>query len=391
MAISLQPEILIAHPWMGRGGSEATAMWALHALQERARVTFATASPVDWDDLNATYGTRVFPEKVTLLHAPRLPGVHSGTVVAFWQRAWFERFCRTQGAKFDACISAYNPLRFGQRAIQLIGDFSFDEKCRLALYPTATGQAHHRPSMVRQAYLTIGNHLAGRHDEPVFAPDDLVVANSEWTAARLREYFPLDGVAVLYPPSPAPGGEVTTREPLTFVAMNRITPEKEIETLLAILDRVRAAGRPVTLDLLGGIGDDGYSRRIRAMVRERRDWVRTPGFLGPRDKASLFASRSFGLHACRVEAFGIAVAEMAAAGLIPFVPAEGGSGEIVGNGSLIYRTPDDAADKILAVLDRPESHEPLRQSLRENVARFAPEHFAAHLVGIVQDFLGRPI
>lgn len=391
MAIPLQPEILIAHPWMGRGGSEATAMWALHALQDRARVTFATASPVNWDELNATYATRVSPAKVSLLHAPRLPGVNSGTVVAFWQRAWFERFCRTQGANFDACISAYNPIRFGQRAIQLIGDFSFDEKCRLALYPTATDQVHHRPSVVRQAYLSIGEHLAGRHDEPAFAPDDLVVANSQWTADRLREHFPVHRVPVLYPPSSPLGEETTTREPLAFVSMSRITPEKEIETLFAILDRVRAAGRPVTLDLLGGIGDDGYSRRIRRLVRERREWVRTPGFLGPQEKAALFASRSFGLHACRVEAFGIAVAEMAAAGLIPFVPVEGGTREIVADDSLIYRSPDDAAGKILAVLDQPEVHGSLRRALRENVARFAPEHFSVRLVEIVQDFLGQPI
>jgi len=391
MATPLQPEVLIAHPWMGRGGSEATAMWALHALQDRARVTFATASPVDWEDLNSVYGTRVSPEKVALLSAPRLPGVNSGTVVAFWQRAWFERFCRTQGTRFDACISAYNPIRFGQRAIQLIGDFSFDEKCRLALYPTATGQAHHRPSIVRQAYLSIGEHLAGRHDEPIFSPDDLVVANSQWTSERLREHFPLNRVPVLYPPSSPLGVEGSSREPLSFVAMNRITPEKEIETIIGILDRVRAAGQPVTLDLLGWIGDDCYSRRIRRMVRERHEWIRTPGFLGSREKTALFATRSFGIHACRVEAFGIAVAEMAAAGLIPFVPVEGGTREIAREETLIYGDAADAASKILAVLDQPESHASLRRSLRDNVARFAPEHFSSRLVEIVQDLLGQPL
>ena len=82
---------------------------------------------------------------------------------------------------------------------------------------------------------------------------------------------------------------------------------------------------------------------------------------------------------------------MAAAGLIPFVPVEGGAREIVANDSLIYRNPDDAAGKILAMLDQPESHNSLRRALRENVARFAPEHFSVRLVEIVQDFLGQPI
>ena len=57
--------ILVAHPWMGRGGSEATAMWTLAALQDDYEVTFVTAAPLefpDWTSLNAAYGTRVDPE-----------------------------------------------------------------------------------------------------------------------------------------------------------------------------------------------------------------------------------------------------------------------------------------------------------------------------------------
>ncbi len=73
----LQPAILVGHPWMGRGGSEATAMGALDALQDLAKVTFTTASPVDWDSLNAAYGTRVSPEGITFRPAPRLPGTVS--------------------------------------------------------------------------------------------------------------------------------------------------------------------------------------------------------------------------------------------------------------------------------------------------------------------------
>src|SRR5688572_21147387 len=117
MALPLQPQILVAHPWMGRGGSEATAMWSLHALQEVGKITFTTASPVDWDKLNSVYGTQVSPERVELLPAPRIPGVATGTKLAYWQRAWFERFCCSVGSRFDACISAYNPIRFSRPAI----------------------------------------------------------------------------------------------------------------------------------------------------------------------------------------------------------------------------------------------------------------------------------
>ncbi len=373
---------------MGRGGSEATAMWSLHALQDLAKITFTTASPVDWDRLNATYGTQVDPAKVALVRAPRLPGVDSGTRLAYWQRAYFERFCQALPGRYDACISAYNPIRFSSRAIQLIGDFSFDEGARLDLYPNAAGQAHHRPSWLRRMYLSVGEQLAGRDEGEIAGPGDRIVANSRWTAGMLEERFRVKDSPVLYPPSPLePGPPSDRRDPLGFVCMGRITPEKEIETIIAILDQVRAAGRAATLDLIGEFGQDAYSRRIRAMAGERAGWIRTPGFLGPAEKAEIFATRTYGLHACRVEAFGIAVAEMAAAGLIPFVPGEGGVGEIVGMEKLTYADTADAVEKILARIGEPESAEEIRTRLRARVASFRPERFAETLLGIVEEFL----
>lgn len=392
MAIPLPPQILVAHPWMGRGGSEATAMWSLHALQEVAKITFTTASPVDWDKLNSVYGTQVSPERVELLPAPRIPGVATGTTLAYWQRAWFERFCSSVGGRYDACISAYNPIRFRRPAIQLIGDFSFNEEARLDLYPNASEHAHHRPSLLRKLYVSVGEQLAGRSDAEIAGSGDCVVANSRWTAEMLDHRFHLQDSPILYPPSGLHGdSREEPRAPLSFVSMGRITPEKEVETIIAILDGVRAAGHPVTLDLAGQFGSDDYSTRIRAMVEERRDWIRLAGFLDPRKKGELFATRSFGIHACRVEAFGIAVAEMAAAGLIPFVPSDGGVGEIVENEELIFGDVDEAVAKICRMIESPADQQALRASLRKGVARFRPERFAENLVGIVQEFMGQPL
>lgn len=390
MAFPLQPQILVAHPWMGRGGSEATAMWSLHALQDIAKITFTTASPVDWDQLNETYGTSVSPRKVTLLQAPRLPGVNTGTKLAYWQRSYFERFCQTLPDRYDACISAYNPIHFHKPAIQLIGDFSFNEDARLDLYPNASELMHHRPSLLRRVYLSVGEQLAGRDHGVIAGPEDQIVANSRWTAGVLRERFDIGDSPVLYPPSSLHEADGNiARDPLAFVCMGRIMPEKELETILSILELVREAGYPVTLDLVGHFGQDSYSRRIRHMVDERSEWISTPGFCGPEEKGRLFASRTYGIHACRVEAFGIAVAEMAAAGLVPFVSQAGGAKEIVGLGELIYSDVDDAACKIITSLEKPSRLEDIRSSLRERVSRFNPQHFAENLVGIVESFLER--
>jgi glycosyltransferase involved in cell wall biosynthesis len=274
----------------------------------------------------------------------------------------------------------------------LIGDFSFNEECRLRLYPHAADQPRHRPSVLRQCYLSIGERIAGRAEWPITGPGDLVVANSRWSATVLQREFQLPGLPVLYPPVNAPVSNVEVpRDPLGFVCLGRVVPDKEIPKIIGILDRVRAAGHPVTLDLLGHFGTGAHAREVRRLVDRHRDWIRTPGFLGPREKAERFATLSFGIHACRVEAFGIAVAEMAAAGLVPFVPAEGGSREIVTALELIYQDPDDAVRKIIALIGDPAGTEILRQVSREQAARFRPENFARNLVGIVGDFLGRPL
>jgi glycosyltransferase involved in cell wall biosynthesis len=392
MATPLQPEILIAHPWMGRGGSEATAMWSLDALQSLAKVTFTTSSPIDWEGLNAAYGTRVDPARIRFLPAPRLPAVKNGTTVAFWQRAYFERFCRTLGDRFDVCISAYNPIRFGRPGIQLIGDFSFNEECRLRLYPHAADQSRHRPSLMRQCYISIGERIAGRAELPATAPGDLVVANSRWCAAVLQRMFQIPDAPLLHPPVlTSQSVSAAARDPLGFVCLGRVVPDKEIDIIIGILDRVRAAGHPVTLDLLGSFGNCEHAHEIRRLADQRREWIRTPGFLGPREKMERFASRSFGIHACRVEAFGIAVAEMAAAGLVPFVPHDGGSSEILAEESLTYHDPDEAVRKIIARIADSAGTEAMRPVIREQAERFGPRHFARNLLGIVEQFLGRPL
>lgn len=136
-----RPTILIAHPWMARGGSEATAMWALEAPLPDHDVTFVTAAPLgsdDWDSLNRAYGTRVDPKRMKVIKAPALPGVDGSRRLSHLQVRCFERFCRRIAGSFDQCLSAYNPIAFGRPAIQLIGDFSFCEETRVRLHAHGT-------------------------------------------------------------------------------------------------------------------------------------------------------------------------------------------------------------------------------------------------------------
>ncbi len=370
-------------------------MWTLRALQDRAELTFTTASPFDLEVFNRAYQTDVNPERLRFLPAPRLPGLGSGSRLVHWQRAHFERFCRRVAPAYDLCLSAYNPIDFGKPAIQLIGDFSFSEKSRLLLYPNAEDRLCHRQSLLRRAYLSVGECLHGWRRPPLAERGDCAVANSVWTAEKLERIFRLTASPVLHPPCPEvvrlSSDDDSARDPLGFVCLGRVSPEKEIERAIGILERVRLAGHPVTLTLAGTIGDDAYGRRIARLIAARSHWISCPGFLDPEKKARLFARNTHAIHACRVEAFGIAVAEMAAAGVIPFVPTDGGTGEIVAMDELRYTDGSDAVAKILALLESPDQLSVVRSRLRAHVTRFRPDSFVSGLTTLVSQFLGHAL
>ncbi|TNF32481.1 MAG: glycosyltransferase family 1 protein, partial [Deltaproteobacteria bacterium] len=62
------------HPRLGRGGSEAGAMWALEALQDDHALTLLTTGDVDWDGLNAFCGTAVRGAEVAVSRPALPPG-----------------------------------------------------------------------------------------------------------------------------------------------------------------------------------------------------------------------------------------------------------------------------------------------------------------------------
>ncbi|MCB1235551.1 MAG: glycosyltransferase family 4 protein [Verrucomicrobiae bacterium] len=369
---------LVCHPWMGFGGSEATTMWTLQALQNagHAGVAFVSASPVDFEKLNRVYGTSVSPEKIGVIRAPKLPGVNSGGRLAHLQSGWFQRYCRGLAPGYEVCVSAYNFVDFGRPGIQLVGDYTFSEALRRLLDPDAFRLARHRDHLPRRLYITAGDLLRGDADRPLPGRGDHVLANSDWTRGILSQNLGVACAGVLFPPvafNPlADDKSNSARDPLGFVCLGRIAPEKRVEPMIRILDRVRDAGFPVNFHIAGSFETPEYGREIQKLAATR-DWVSLPGFLAAGERDGLLKRVSFGLHARPAEAFGIAVAEMAGSGCIPFVPAVGGPAEIVENEDLRFNTEDEAVEKIVAVLSRPETHADLRARLAGSMDRFRPE------------------
>jgi len=391
MSESVKASVAIVHPGMGRGGSEAVVMWGAQALKHDFHVSMVTTTPFDLDAMNEFYGTSLRSGEVTFrrLSVPLVGGIPGAAAL---RGALFQRAMRAVVGEYDLLISAYNPCDFGTPAIQCIADFSWDDELRRRFHPTGDGLAgvFHRDSLLRRAYLGLARILSAPSGRDVFAGDDLIIANSNWTAGILRERYGVANAPVVYPPVTEPSVcRVPGSRNLDFACLGRISEEKRITTMTDILARVRAQGYPVRLRIVGALNDSAYSRRIRALAQQNRDWIIVEGPLWGDAKWKLLSKCGYGIHGCSDEAFGIAVAEMIKAGCITFAPPEGGQAEILDHDSLLCRSDDDAVNKICAVLSRPALQASLSEYLGRQAEKFSAKNFMRDLRAMVEEFLAK--
>ncbi len=380
-----RPAIALVHPQLVEGGgSEACALWLLHALQHDYRLTLVTMGHPDFASLNKAYGTSIDDAKITCRSFP----IPAGTRRRFAALRGYRlaRYCRKHAGDFDVLISAYNVMDFGRRGIQCIGDFSFDDPSRRGLFPKAGvgGKLLYQDSLWRSAYLWLGRALSGTTEAGWKL--NLTTANSNWTRDLLKKRFDLDSV-VVYPPVHDGVADVPWEEREDgFVVMGRLVPEKGIESVIAILDEVRRH-KDVHLHILGRSDDPVYARRIEALACERSAWVRLEGGIYGPEKTAFLARHKYGISGCRNEAFGVAVAEMAKAGCLVWVPEGGGQVEIVDQADLIYADNAQAVSSILAVLGDPWKEAALRSHLAGRSEAFSADRFVREVHTLIREFV----
>jgi glycosyltransferase involved in cell wall biosynthesis len=379
-------KLLVTHPWLGHGGSEAVAAWCLDAVQDHYEVTLVTSSPVDFDAINRTFGSRLKPSKVRVLTAPRLPGVRNGEQLASLQHAVFGRFVAKQAPKFDLALNCYNFVPLPIPAVHMVADFSWDDAALSVANPEAAAGFRGKRLGVRGAYLRLARMVYPLNDTRLIRHHDLVVANSEWTRSYLYEGFGVEAHETVSPPillAVEGATSLQLRDPELFVCMGRVSVEKRVEEVIQILAGVRASGFNARLVIAGKFGDDGYSQKIAALCKVNSAWVETPGFLDHNQKRELLSRATYAIHACEGEAFGIAVGEFVSCGCIPFVPVSGGAKELVENDSCRYSDRGDAVDKILAMAASEGLRREARLSLDLVRARVTPEAFSRRIRDLV--------
>jgi glycosyltransferase involved in cell wall biosynthesis len=384
-----RPQIVIGHPHLGRGGSEARVMWLIESLKRDCNLTVITTGGWNLAELNQAYNTNVRPADVSVVISP-LPGFLQRRPAAALRYGYYQRACQAAAERFDLCISAYGITDWGRPAIHFVADLCWASE----VTAKATGRSPgfvYRDTVLRRAYLALCRRLirpSGR--DPM--RQDLLLPTSRWGGSILERQLGAGLVRPLYPFLHSPAAAVVDREALCggeipFLSLGRIAAEKRLEDAIDILAQLRRRGHPVRLYLAGEIGTDPYGRRIKELCRNHAGWIAETGRVSGRNKQLLFAKVAFGVSTCRQEMFGNAVAEMVCGGIVPFAYKEGGPAEILSRPELLFSDSAEAVERMENVLRNSDLRRELRQHLLAQSHLFSLETTIETVRGIVADNL----
>lgn len=373
--------LAVWQPFFLGGGAEAVALWLLAALVEDYDVTLYSISGIDLAKLDAMYGTAL-AQAPSLRAQAMLPSRYTrwvdGLIANFsWAQILFNhlslRWFKRVSADCDLPISAFNAVDLGKPGFQYLHWVNVVEKSWKQAGPV----------------MKLALWLSNFSEERMKA--NASVANSHHTAEKVMETY---GIAapVLYPPVvsdlvPVPWEEKED----AFLCSGRVVFAKQTHRVIEILAAVRQRGFNVKLYITGGGGGTygwSYQNRVRKMAQANADWVIYSENLPYADYLQIVGRCRYGIHH-KPEPFGISVAEMVKAGLIPFVCSRGGQIEIVNaaNTDLIFIKAQDAVDKIAAVLANPSRQQALRASLAQQASLFSTERFTQEIQAAVAQCL----
>ncbi|HEX7706367.1 MAG TPA: glycosyltransferase [Thermoanaerobaculia bacterium] len=370
-----RPRLLFLQPSLQPpGGGNAVAVCALEVLKEDFEVTVMSWERVRLDAIHRDYAVRLEPRDFQtdyvsrawplLLRLFRLRG-------ALLQRYVLMHGARRATGRFDGVVSFDNEIDVGDvPTLQYVH------------YPWANGTdvdlrarlLYRVPGLMR-AYRAVGRAIAAV--SPAQIARNVTVVNSDWTGEQFRKLYG-GTTTTVYPPLlgtslPRPWEERDN----VFLALGRFAPYKRLEQIIEIVARVRASGNPVRLVIVGSAEPHhaAYARQVREMVAAR-PWIDLHENLSRPMLDELIGRVRYGLHAMPNEHFGMAAAEMTAAGCIPFLPGDGGQVEVVSrNEQLLYDGVDDAVAKIERVLNDEQLQRSLSAALIDSALRFRRDVF----------------
>jgi glycosyltransferase involved in cell wall biosynthesis len=368
---------LVLHPSLkSPGGSSCLTAWALQALRQDFDVTLLSWTGVEARDLNATYGTDLRPENFAVEVPPR--GLRAAFVglplrLGLLRSGLLQKHARKLDAerRFDLIVSTDDAIDVHRHAVQYVHyPWTFYPRLGDAYewYHIGPVMRLYRAGIDRVCELSTARMAA-----------NTTLTNSAWTARRITEWYRTDA-EIVHPPVPVECEALPwEKRDDTFACIGRIAPVKQLIETIDLIEQVRARGHEVSLLICGQCDDRRYERRLRAMAASR-PWVE---LLVGAPRQTLLARVGvcrYGIHVMPREHFGIALAEMVRLGLVCFAHRDGGTAEILGDGRLLFETPEQALAKICDVLAHPQALADIRARLADQAKQFSAQRFMAEFL-----------
>ncbi len=390
-SMNLMKKVLIYFTGFSRqiGGSEALVFLLLRELEKRYDVTLALQHT--WlDPFTAAemYGMPLDRSRIKVVLLDKAMGLLGKIDRCF--KFLGKRRLRKIGPKFDICVSCANPVDFGRPGIHFVFMLSLDNAFKAYIWKEhPKGLKWLRDKVLKfRDWFSRGLAAARRASSIVRDKREVILPNSEYAKSCIEDYYHCEVHEAFYPPTlfipkncgiegHSPTHPLTQSPNLLIVSIGRLGPEKQPLEMVEIVRNARnRSGLDFKLRLVGHCSNTYLKKRLAELTAEN-PWLRVDDAIVGDAKAELLASCAFALHACRVEAFGISITEYLKAGIVPIVPREGGSSEVVGMDKLVYDNDDDAVNILIRLVTDKLFYEECRAHCIERSKIFSAESYLA--------------
>ena len=373
------------------GGGEHLPLSLIAALQKTSNLTVALDLPSNLERAAQIFGIEIDTSRLKIVQVtpPDYEPTHHNAYTSWYRSRQLKKLAKNA----DVCISAANIMDFGRPAHHFINMLAFGDDAF-----TAYAQNHGvrlpigLPTRAKRFLVhSVLKPILGMRSKQSIICDkrEHIYPNSHFVEKLMTDFYGPFNSSVFYPPTLFETESVSTRDSLKVIYIGRIVPEKRITELIDIVERARAiTGLAVTFHIAGRLDQAPFYGKKLSQLAEERNWLKLLGALYGEEKERFLLSGSYALHAERIEAFGISIAEYLKSGNIVIVPDEGGACEVIDNPALTYKTNEEAASILARLLMDATFRNTQRELCGKRARLFSRKAYLERQRNLLQHILG---
>jgi len=372
------------------GGGDYLPLAFISELQNKSSVTLAVDSRAGFERALQCFDVHIDNSRINIVQlmpegyaASRHTLVHS-----FIRNVRLKKLAKDT----DICISTSNIIDFGRPAHHFINFLAgVDEQFTFItnhVNPPRASIAQQARHFLSESLLRSFLNMRSKR-KIIRDPREHIYLTSAYVQKLMTDFYGSFSGTIFYPPTMfEPQFDNISRDPLRVVYLGRITPEKHIPDICAIVEMARVlSGKDLKLIIAGP--HDKNSELVKE-IQSRiscNPWISILDGVFGSAKSKLLQSGTYAVHARRNEEFGISITEYMKAGLIPIVPDEGGTCEVVDNRELTFHTNEEAANILVKLLNDPEFREQQRILCAERAKAFSKAAYLERQHKLLQDIV----